>query len=375
VKVGLLPSLGGGLRALAATGQAARLVDAYMKPYSRAFDAVAYFSYYTERLDEYTDDRALLARVRVVPPPRPMSRGRRAATMAWSDAAELRACDVLRVFQVTGAIPAVAANARFGVPYATTYGFSYGQLSRPGPTRLLKAVVERVSLRRAAAVIVTTEALRARASRWARRVELIPNGVDTTRFAPPATVAARPGPRRILYVGRFSAEKNLSALVRAAADLGRRVPVRLVLVGAGPLEARLRQELSAAGVDAEFPGVIGQERLPSVYAAADAFVLASFTEGHPKVLIEAMACGVPCVASSCDGNRSLVTEGETGLLFDPRRPDELARALERVLSEPALAACLARRGRELVLERYDLSLLVQREIALLRAIRRNTDGG
>ncbi len=339
-----------------------------MARYVKAFDRVRYFTYLVESLRDFTSDPALLEGVEVVAPARPLSRARRAATLPWSDAARLRECAVLRVFQVTGTVPAVVANARFGTPYVTTYGFSYAQLSRRGPTRVLKAAVERVGLRRAAAVIATTEALRARAARVAREVHLLPNGVDTRHFAPPPGLRKPGRPARVLYVGRFSAEKNLETVVAAVAALGRRAPVRLVLVGAGPLQARLREQARAAGVDVEFAGVVPQERLPPLYAAADAFVLASFTEGHPKVLLEAMAAGLPCVASDCEGNRSLVTDGRTGLLFDPRRADELADRLERVLTDRVLAEALGRAGREMVVSRYDLGVLVDAEIALLQRV-------
>jgi glycosyltransferase involved in cell wall biosynthesis len=172
----------------------------------------------------------------------------------------------------------------------------------------------------------------------------------------------------VLYVGRFSAEKNLDTLVTAAAELARRRPLRLVLVGGGPLEAAVRAQARAAGLDVEFPGVVPQERLPELYREADAFVLASFTEGHPKVLIEALASGVPCVASDCEGNRSLVTDGVTGLLFDPRRAADLAESLARVLDDEGLAKGLGQAGRELAVARYDLGALVSREIALLRRV-------
>jgi glycosyltransferase involved in cell wall biosynthesis len=368
VTLGLLPALGGGLTELASTGQAGRLLDGYLARYVKVFDRVFYFSYRVESLAEFSRDPALLAHAEVIGPARPLSRGRRAATLAWTEAARLRRCAVLRVFQVTGTVPALAAHARFGVPYVTTYGFSYAQLSRRGPTRLLKAAVERLGLRRAAAVIATTEALRARAARVNPRVELVPNGVDTDRFAPPSG-GRRPGaPARVLYVGRFSAEKNLESLVAAAADLTRRRPLRLLLVGAGPLEARLREQARAAGVETDFRGVVPQEHLPEIYREADAFVLASFTEGHPKVVIEAMAAGVPVVASDCEGNRSLVSDGVTGLLFDPHRPADLADRLGRVLGDEALAERLRRAGRALAVDRYDLGRLVGTEIALLRRV-------
>jgi glycosyltransferase involved in cell wall biosynthesis len=309
--------------------------------------------------------------VRVRPARAGTSRARRALTLPWVEAAELRRCAVLRVFQITGVIPAVLARARFGIPYVTTYGFWYGALSRGGPTRLLKRVLEHVGLTRADAVIVTTESLRRRAARVARRTVLIPNGVDVRRFRPPEEPPLEAGPsRRVLYVGRFSEEKNLAALVEAAALLRGRTPVRLVLVGAGPLEGRLRAEAARRGVDVEFPGVVPYDALPPLYAGADAFVLASFTEGHPKVLLEAMSAGRPCVVSDCDGNRSLVTDGVTGLTFDPHRPETLADALARALADPVLAASLGKAARDLVVERYDLGALVAREIALLAEVAR-----
>lgn len=366
--VGLLPALGGGIRALAETGQQSRLVDGYLRPYARAFDGLVYVSYLPESLAEFTDDPDLLHRVRLLAPPRPMNRGRRALEIPRVHAAELGACAALRVFQITGVIPALAARRRFGVPYVTTYGFWYARLSRPGPKRLLKAFVERLGLRRAAAVIVPTEELRVHASRLARRVELIPNGVDTSQFRPLSGSPRRDGKRRILYVGRLSPEKNLARVVRATASMG--PGVIDVMVGSGPLRDELQAQAHRLGVAIEFPGVVDQRRLPEVYASADAFVLASFTEGHPKALLEAMACGVPCVASDCAGNRSLVRDGETGLLFDPAKSSELAACLDRVLHEPGLAEGLTRAAREEVVARYDLRALVEREISLVRDVAR-----
>ncbi len=362
--VGFLPALGSGIRALAETGQQSRLIDSYMRPYADAFGEVLYFSYLPESLDEFTSERALLDRVRVFAPEGPMSRVCRAVGMVGAHAAEFRRCRVLRAFQITGVIPAIRAKRLFAIPYVTTYGFWYAQLSEPGPKRVIKAVVERLGLRHAAAVIATTEELRVRAARLAPRVELIPNGVDLRLFRPVDSGGCDRG--RILYVGRFSPEKNLATVVEAAALVGDDATLRLA--GSGPLRAALDAQARARGVSVEFLGVVEQTRLPVVYASSDVFVLASFTEGHPKVLLEAMACGLPCVASDCAGNRSLITDGETGLLFDPHRPDELAACLRRIFGDPILGARLGKAAREMVVARYDLSVLVAREIALVRAI-------
>lgn len=365
MRVGLLPALGGGIRALAQTGQQSRLIDGYFRPYARAFDGLDYFSYLPESLAEFTDDAALRERVRVHAPSGPVARGRRAVQIPFAHAAPMRRCAALRVFQITGVIPALIARRRFGIPYVTTYGFWYAALSEPGPKRVLKGLVERLGLKHAAAVIATTPELAARAKRLAPRVELIPNGVDTSLFRPPDRMPAN-APKRILYVGRLSEEKNLRTIVTATSSLPD--PAITVMVGSGHLQGKLEAQAKQAGVIVEFPGVVDQRKLPEVYWTADAFVLASFTEGHPKVLLEAMACGIPCVASDCAGNRSLVTDGRTGLLFDPHDAKALAHCLERVLHEPGLGPELARVARAEIVARYDLRALVDREIALVRQV-------
>ncbi|HEY4911107.1 MAG TPA: glycosyltransferase family 4 protein [Methylomirabilota bacterium] len=367
MRLGLLPALGGSLTELRRTGQDSRLIDGYFRRYVEAFDAVSYFSYAPETLNQFTVDPKIIGRVSLFAPARRGSRAARAWAIPREHAEAIRACEVLRVFQITGVIPALLARRRFGVPYVTTYGFWYGQLAKAGPRRVLKAFVERLGLRHAAAVIVTTEELGARAASVAKRVELIPNGVDTTHFAP-GPRASPAGKPRILYVGRLSPEKNLSTVIEAARHL--EPGSTTILTGPGPLRETLAAQAARLGVLVEFPGVIEQSKLPAVYRGANAFVLASFTEGHPKVLLEAMACGIPCVASNCAGNRSLITDGKTGLLFDPHSATALAACLKRVLTEPGLADSLASAARAMVVVRYDLGQRVQQEIALLQSVAR-----
>lgn len=368
MELALLPALGSGLADLRRSGQDSRLVDGYLRPYASAFERVWYFSYLVETLEQYSLDPALLSAVRLVAPRRRQGRLRRALTLPLVDAGALRRCAVMRVFQVTGVVPALVARALWSIPYVTTYGFWYSSLSHSGSSRVAKLALERLALRFSAGVIVPTEELgrHVRAFVPHGRVHLIPNGVDTSRFSPRA--GAREDGARILYVGRLSAEKNLATAVAAAAKLGSRWPVRLTFVGSGSLGPELRRLAEAAGVVAEFPGVVDHRDLPDWYRRADVFVLPSFTEGHPKVLLEAMASGLACVASDCTGNRAILTDGDNGLLFDPADAAALAARLERVFADRDLARRLGERARERVLADYDLRRLVEREIELLRRV-------
>jgi glycosyltransferase involved in cell wall biosynthesis len=368
VILGLLPELRGSLGGLARGGQATRFVDGYLRRYASAFDEVRYFSYRPEALTDFTRDADLAQRVRVVPGTS-VHPWLYTGLMGVRHARALSECAVLRVFHLTGAIPAVLARRRFGVPFATTYGFHYDRLARTTARAFMHRRLERIVLAEADAVIVTTPELAAYVTSHARSpaaVHLLPNAVDTARFRP----APRPAPATatVLYVGRLAAEKNLAGLIAAAAKLRGRLAVTLRFVGDGPLRGELAAEAARAGVPLDLVPVVDHGRLPSVYVAADVFVLPSFTEGHAKVLLEAMSCGVPCVASDVGGNRAAIADGRTGLLVDPADPGALADAIERLVTDRELAGRLGEAARRDVVARYDLGTILAREIELLRAL-------
>lgn len=377
--LGLLPELAGGLGELARTGQHTRFVDGYLGPYARAFDEVRYFSYLRESLDEYTDDADLRARVHVFPGGgwHPWLYG---FAMPLRYGRALAGCGVLRVFHVTGVLPALIARRRSGVPFVTTYGFWYERLARTRGRAWLRRGISALGLAAADAVIVTTPALAAHVAthvRDARKVHLIPNGVDTAKFLPAAgarPAATRARRRRLLFVGRLAPEKSLETLVAAARKLSGRFELELVFAGDGPLRARLAAAAADAGVPLALSGVVDHRALPPLYASADAFVLPSLTEGHPKALIEALSAGVPCVASDLPATRSVLADGAAGLLVEPGDADALAAALERVLGDDAFAHELGERGRARAVEQYDLGGLVAREIDLLVDVARRRPG-
>src|SRR5262249_55553329 len=155
MSLGLLPAIRGGLGELARTGQDARLLDGYVRPYAAAFDDVRYFSYLNELLSEFTTESELLRRVRLYPGPggHPWAY---AVAMPFRYADAFRGCSVLRVFQMTGALPAVIARRRFGVPFVATYGFWYERLAGSLYTRLLRRAVITTGLSAPHAGLCTT---------------------------------------------------------------------------------------------------------------------------------------------------------------------------------------------------------------------------
>lgn len=181
-------------------------------------------------------------------------------------------------------------------------------------------------------------------------------GVDPQLFSPQPKKAA-PEIFEILCVGRLTPAKGQHLLIDAVerlAQQGRRVKLRLV--GSGPDEASLRKQAARiANPDCiVFEGAVNQDRIRTLYAAADLFCLPSFAEGLPVVLMEAMAMGIPCVATQITGIPELIRNNIDGLLVPPSDLDALVEALARLMDDAALRQRLAGSGRARILEHYDL---------------------
>jgi D-inositol-3-phosphate glycosyltransferase len=192
------------------------------------------------------------------------------------------------------------------------------------------------------------------------RIEIIPCGTDIDNFQPISKTAARqqlginPQAKIVLYVGRFDPRKGIETLVRAYAQLVARSAdaqnLRLLIVGGSdPQEddgaERLRIEgivnslgigassLHGRGSATEFVGMVGHDRLPLYYTAADVCVIPSHYEPFGLVAIEAMACGTPVVASAVGGLKFTVVPEETGLLVPAKDEAAFAGAIERILTD------------------------------------------
>ncbi len=190
------------------------------------------------------------------------------------------------------------------------------------------------------------------------RVTLVRHGLDLDRFAPPAGArpardGARPDdPVVILSVGRAVEKKGYDLLLEALALLPARLNWRFEHVGGGALRRALERRARALGLDdrVRWLGPQPQEAVIERYRGADLFALAcriagdGDRDGLPNVLVEAQSQGLACVSTALPGVRELIEDGRTGLLAPPEDADALARALTRLIAEPALRLLLGRRG-------------------------------
>ena len=210
----------------------------------------------------------------------------------------------------------------------------------------------------------------------AAQVDEICNGVDTERFHPaPARepIAGCPfkDPALLLVgtVGRMQPVKDQANLVRAFAraieiDPAQRDRLRLVLVGDGPLLSDARTVLEAAGL-LKLAWLPGERRdVPAILRGLDVFVLPSLAEGISNTILEAMASGLPVIATAVGGNPELVEAGRTGELVPPADPEALAECILAYGRNPDAARAAGRAGRERVERNFSLAGMVSRYEAL-----------
>jgi glycosyltransferase involved in cell wall biosynthesis len=240
--------------------------------------------------------------------------------------------------------------------------------------------LEHLSYEAADAVVAVSEGLvdfLARAEGLPRhKTIVIPNGVDETLAArAPESAAARlalglevSGPL-VGTVGRLAEQKGQIHLLQAfPAILAERPEARLVLAGEGPERSRLEEEARRLGIDGRVTFLGHREDIPTVLAALDVFAFPSLWEGMPMALLEAMLLERPVVAAHGVGVDEVVTDGITGLLVAPRDPEDLARALLRLLRDPREGARLGEAARRRVLDRYALGRIATEFDRLYRRV-------
>lgn len=368
--LGLVASYKSGLTALRTTGQDARLIEKYIKAYLTSFQTIYYFSYFSERLEDFTSDPQILSRVQVLPRRwniHPFLYGLLMPIAYWK---EFRQCAVFRVFQATGILPFLGPWSQ-SAKCLVTFGYSYSEFAKVEGKPRWKVwttmALERIAAWRSSIALVTTRILYERIALWRRHegVALIPNGVDLKQFDPSTTTRARSKTKTILYIGRLEKQKNLANLILGTAVLQKMMPVKLLWIGDGSQRESLETLARAHDVNLTISPPVPHAKLPEVFREADVFALVSHIEGHPKILIEAMSAGVPCVVSECEGNQDLTSHGRTAYTCPPTDVQAIARALGTALQNPDASEEITRNARTMVETRFDLSRLIQDEIRLL----------
>jgi glycosyltransferase involved in cell wall biosynthesis len=278
-------------------------------------------------------------------------------------------CHVVKTNQAYGAELALEAAQFFRKPFVARCGYmwsqnaarEYGQDSAAAIEA--RRVEEKVFLA-ADRVIVTTPAMRqdvlARVEAARSTIAIVPNYVDTHTFRP--DISER-DPGTGLFVGRIAPEKNLAALLEAIRPL----EANFILIGEGKLRPELQRKFGDLDGRVRWEGNVPNSKLPKYLNQSGFFALPSLYEGHPKALIEAMACETPVIGADSPGIRELISHGNTGLLCGTD-PISIRGAIDLIVTSAELALRLGPNARRYVMENFSLEKIGAMELSLLQEV-------
>ncbi|HEY6286782.1 MAG TPA: glycosyltransferase family 4 protein, partial [Ktedonobacteraceae bacterium] len=203
--------------------------------------------------------------------------------------------------------------------------------------------------------------------------QLIPNGVNITRFQPtPVETSIDERARVVICVSQLRFEKGIDILLQAwqmvQEYLSQPSHVRLVIVGSGPMRTQFEAMVKVLDIDSsvEFTGL--QSDVPAQLHRGNLAVLPSRWEGMPNAVLEAMACGLPCVATRVSGSEDIIQHGVNGLLVEPEDYQGLAQGLLTLLCNPALARQYGSAARTTIEQHYSLEHITDRYVELYQRI-------
>lgn len=285
----------------------------------------------------------------------------------------LQTGSLFKTNQLDGAWTAIIAGRLYRKPVIVRAGYLWAEdFDTQSKQKVKRNVIHNLqsfAFKKANHIIVTTAAIKSHIIEHdaipAEKVTVIPNYVDTEMFCP--ADKRTPDEKQICFVGRLNPIKNLDRLIQAAAHFP---DVSLTLVGQGKQRAELDTLARKLGVKVEFTGTVPNHKLPQIINRAAIFVLPSFSEGHPKALIEAMACGAAVIGTDVLGIRNVIRHEETGLLCPPT-VEGIQAAVRRLLHDDDLRAKLGQAARTFTVQEYSLTKIVQRELTLYEKIKKS----
>ena len=283
-----------------------------------------------------------------------------------------RQMDILKTNQGHSGIHVLLAAVLWHKPYISRSGYvlseQLGNRKAVSSKDKLLAALERVVMRRAVCCFVPTpyHVDWCREHICCQRLELMPNNVDANIFNP--TAASEHGDY-VLAVGRVVAMKRYDVLAQACAKVG----ISLKIAGDGPDSERVAKVAAEAGCRLEQLGRVPNDALPALMAAASIYVICSEYEGHPKSLVEAMACGCACIGTDSPGIRNQIRDGENGILAGGT-VDGLAGAIRRIVDHDDLAKKIRAGARKYAIENFSLEVLACKESNVLADLCAETRG-
>lgn len=284
----------------------------------------------------------------------------------FSGLLKYKSVDYVEVAHITGiiaALPYKLRGAKLFIPFSWDFAEFVQQLKGP-IAGVLALVLQVFALKVVDIIAVPSESLAITAGKHTSKdkIYLLRNYVDTEKFSPLQSEAEKV-PDLLIFVGRLHQQKNLPMLLETMQQLPQ---YKLWVIGGGPLRDELFHFMKLRSIkNVEFLGVVTHDELPHLLNMAEAFIFPTLIEGHPKALIEAMACGLPCIGTNVPGIRDVITDGETGLLCD-KNVDGIKDAILELFADKGKMVQMGQKARDFAVQNYSMEKILEQRIKLIK---------
>ncbi len=255
--------------------------------------------------------------------------------------------DIFHAQSLLCGIPALATKNFLKIPYVI-----WGQGSDIYLPGRFTRITSKPILQNADAVLALTENMKQKMREiYDREISIVPNGIDLERFKISPESKKKDSTKTIIFVGRLHPVKGVQYLIEAMAIVHQESPeVKLILVGDGEERELLENLTDSLGIRecVEFAGRVPHERVQDYMNQAEVFVLPSLSEGFPVTILEAMACGLPIVATQVGGVPDVIKNGVNGYLVKAKDPNETVEALLKLLQDAQLRATISKTNKQKV---------------------------
>jgi glycosyltransferase involved in cell wall biosynthesis len=280
---------------------------------------------------------------------------------------QLKEVDFLKTNQMNGAWGAIGGKWLYKKKLIVRCGYEWlGIIEKENKKswkRWLAAGVEKIAYRVADKIILTSKKDKKFIEKRFRvspdKIEIIPNYIDTEIFKPLPIKKEE----RIIFVGRLEREKNLFNLIEALTNL----PLKLIIIGNGRLRGKLETFSKDKKVEVEFKGNIPNDKLPEELNKSKIFILPSFYESCPKALLEAMACGLPCIGTNVEGINEVIKDKENGYLCETNS-GSIKEAIKEILNNENLKKKITQNARKTIEQNFNLKKFLEKELKVCKSL-------
>ncbi len=281
---------------------------------------------------------------------------------------KLRNINILKTNQMDGSWVAVISKKIYNSKLVIRCGYEWLQTIENKKMSFLKRTiaycVEKFAYHNADKIILTSDYSKKFVEKkfkiGSSKIQVIPNYIDVNLFKP---LNLEKEKNRIIFVGRLEKEKNLENLFYGLEGLS----VKLMVVGSGSLRGRLEEIKKEKKLDVVFMGNLSQPVLVEELNKSEIFILPSFYEGSPKVLLEAMSCGVACIGTNVEGINSIIVDGVDGILSE-LDSKSLNKAILKLIENKELCDKIGISARGKIEMNNSFEVFIDRELSLYRTI-------